>query len=329
MKYDKENFTYGVELEYADVYRFNDLPDGCEWNLKDITTVNSTGIANDPLGKLWEYAGEINTKPTRSVGSQVKLIARINKMLVPKPWINYRCNLHIHIGVPMLEKDLKKLKKLLLYIHRFEKEAFKIVEPIPKPIRIDFESKEAYDGASKRYRRRLVSHQHILNGKTVERILRSKTPKEFLDNHTITNKKGDRLWFITPRAGINLRQLFETKTVEFRHFPGTVNNDEMYSCILWCREFMDAALNSGITPFEIFKKHKKRLVFPKFRRYMHDIDLLWRLTNLGKNTRKEIEKNINIIVENNQLLDIDIMQEKSSKSESGYRQKNKGISKWF
>ncbi|MEN6369497.1 MAG: hypothetical protein ABFD77_07360, partial [Thermotogota bacterium] len=63
-RYDTDSFTYGVELEYADVKFGNPLPNGCAWNTKDNTIVNSNGIANDPLGKLWLFGGEINTRPT-------------------------------------------------------------------------------------------------------------------------------------------------------------------------------------------------------------------------------------------------------------------------
>ena len=88
----------------------------------------------------------------------------------------------------------------------------------------------------------------------VKRILKAKTPKQFWHNHANVDKQGKRMWFITPRAGINLRQLFETKTLEFRHFPGTLDNDEMYSCLLWCREFMHAALTTDERPAIIKKK---------------------------------------------------------------------------
>ena len=44
------------------------------WNDKDNTIVNSNGVANDPLGKLCKYGGEINTKPTSTVEEQVEII---------------------------------------------------------------------------------------------------------------------------------------------------------------------------------------------------------------------------------------------------------------
>lgn len=330
MKYDKQSFTYGVELEFADVYRFNELPPGCDWNLKDITIVNSTGIANDPTGRLWEYGGEINTRPTNTISHQVFVIERVIKELTPPPFINYRCNLHIHIGVPGLRNDIKALKSLLTYIRSNAREAFSIVEPIPKPIESDFESKDAFKGAMARYRRRLVSHQYMLYDKTVKKILsdETKTPMEFWDNHANRSKDGKAFWYITPRAAINLRQIFETNTIEFRHFPGTLDPDEYYSCLFWCSEFIYAALNNHkIKPDRIFRDNRKDLIFPKFRRYIHQIDLLWRRTNLGKNTRQKVRSNIDEIISNKQLLDIGLYQHKSSLLESGYPRE--GLRKWI
>ena len=322
------DFTYGVELEYADVYRFDKLPIGCKWCNKDNTIVNSTGVANDPLAKLWEYGGEINTRPTSSIISQVDLIKKIKSKLTIDPWINYRCNLHIHIGVPDLNKDLKMLKKLMQYIHKNQKEAFKIVEPIPKPVRIDFSPEDSFKGALLRYRRRLVSHQYCVRDELVKRIMKSKTPEEFFNNHANLGKDGRRQWFITPRAGINLRQLFnETDTVEFRHFPGTIDDDEMFCCISWCNDFMEQALGMQKPPSAIYK-NKTFWQFPKFRRYDHKIDLIWRITNLKKNKRVEVKANIRKLINEKRLLNIGESRKRSNRIESGYKIEG-GISHYF
>ena len=302
MKYDKKDFTYGVELEYADVYRFNKLPKGNSWNDKDTTIVNSSGIANDPLGKAWEYGGEINTKPTGSIKEQIKVIEKVNKVLKPEPKINYRCNLHIHVGVPGLNKDLKACKKLFKYICDYAEEGFSIVEPIPKPFFIDYKTKEAFDGAMKRYKRRLVSHHYMMPKARVKEIFAAKTLKGFYEGHAPLTKKG-RMWYFSPRAGINLRQMFEeTETIEFRHFPGTLNMDEMYSCILWCREFLYQALNKQKRPKEIYKEYKDEIWFPRFKKYSHKRELLYDLTNFGSNSRKVATANIKKIVEEGRLI---------------------------
>lgn len=318
MKYDIDSFTYGVELEYADVSLDNRLPNGCSWNKKDYTIVNSSGVANDPLGKTWRFGGEINTRPTKKIGSQVNIIARINRMLDPKPAVNYRCNLHIHVGVPGLRDDLKNLKRLLEYVHKYQEQAFAIVEPIPKPLGEHYPS-YAFKDAMLRYRRRLVSHQYKVPEKNVKKIMNAKTPQEFLDGHANVDKKGKLLWFITPRAGINLRQLWETDTVEFRHFPGTINLEEIYCSLLWCKNFMENALINNKPPSTI----NLEMNFPLFSAYIHEIDLVWRKTTLTKNSRKQIIKNLKDI----KLLDIDEYRMISSKIESGYSQE--GMRKWI
>ena len=128
-----DGWSYGVELEYGNSYRFCELPEGASWNDKDNTCVSSTGIANDPDGKLYKYGGEINTKPTYSIEEQIAHIKEINSRLSPSPLVNYRSNLHIHIRVPGLRDDLEACKKLLRYIDKYQQQAFDIVEIIPIP----------------------------------------------------------------------------------------------------------------------------------------------------------------------------------------------------
>lgn len=324
MKYKYNDFTYGLELEYADVYRFDKLPAGNLWNDKDYTIINSSGVANDPTGKLWEYGGEINTRPESSPEKATENVEEINAMLVSKPAINYRCNLHIHIGVVGLKNDIIFLKKLFDYILKFQKVAFELIEPIPKPVRIDFQNIDAYKGAIQRYRRRLVSHQYCIAEKKSVKIMCSKNPKQFFNRHANVGESGELLWFITPRAGINLRQLWETDTIEFRHFPGTLNLDEIHSSLLWCGMFVNAALNTGVSPHSFFsKRHWK---FPKFRKYIHEMDLVWRKTNLSKNSRRTVKKNISQLVRGGGILDIDEYRVISNTLESGY---SKGFSGWI
>ena len=109
MTFSVKDWTYGVELEYGNCDRsIENLPDGAKWNNLDNTCVSSTGIANDPQGKLYKFGGEINTRPTTSTDEQVEHIARVNKFLRdngPAPIVNDRSNLHIHIRVPGLKDN--------------------------------------------------------------------------------------------------------------------------------------------------------------------------------------------------------------------------------
>jgi len=295
--YDPKTFTYGLELEYSDVLITNELPEGCSWNDKDYTIVNSTGISNDPKGELWLYGGEINTKPTNTIEEQISVVKQINDMLNPKPTINYKSNLHVHIGVPGLIDDVASLKLLLSYIQRYSEEAFEITDPIEKPKEEDFQTEEEYKGAVKRYSRSLKSHHHILPVDRYTEAIRATTFEEFYDAHAPPTKNGNRAWHVTVRPGINLRQLKETGTVEFRHFYGTLDIEEIRSCLIWCKEFINCALNTGDPPSTILEKHKD-LKFPKKKPYKHILQKMWRMTTRNHNDEETIKKNIKRVMPN-------------------------------
>jgi len=280
------NFTFGTELEFADVDIFSALPFGCSWNKKDYSIVNSNGIANDPSGEIWRYGGEINTKPTDSIEEQLKIIEQIIKRLSPKPVINYKCNLHVHVGYEGVEKDLAGLKKIIKLAHEIPASTWDTIDPIEFPQRDYFKSEEEFKAAKKRYRRNLVSHRYQLNPKKLKLVLASNSVEEFINKHA-TQTNGKLHWAITPRCGINLRQINETKTIEFRHFFGTLNLKEYESCLTWCRDFVFNALNDlGLPATE-------GLVFPKPKRYDHRLGLGFEKTNHHSNKKLDIIKNIN------------------------------------
>jgi len=307
MLYDPNSFTYGVELEYGDSYRFNELPTGAKWNDKDNTCVSTTGIANDPLGELYAYGGEINTKPTDTVEEQLQHISEINALLKPAPVVNYRSNLHIHVRVPGLKDDLESCKKLLRYIDEFQQIAFDIVETIPIPSKSTL-SPEVYEWELKRMKRRQKSHQYKLPKSRVEAMLNAKTTKEFYEEHAPLTEKG-RMWFFSPRAGINLRQMWEeTNTIEFRHFPGTLDMIEMESCIRWSKNFLNAALNTDQTPTEIYWQTSYK--FPKFQPYEYETEQIYQWTNFDAHSRKVIQKRLTALREK---VDIDAVGKVSSK----------------
>ena len=290
--FSPDKFTYGVELEYGNCYRHTKLTDGAEWNSLDNTCVSSTGIANDPHGKAYEYGGEINTRPTETIAEQVEHIEQIKRDLIaggPAPIVNYRSNLHIHIRVPGLHEDLESLKRLLRYVTAYQQQAFDIVETIPVPDP-KFMKPEVYKWAKKRMNRRKTSHQNTLPEKRVQAMLAATTPLEFYHEHAHKDAKGNPAWFQCPRAGINLRQLFEhTNTIEFRHFPGTLDAKEMESAITWCHHFVDAALNhEDKPPREILNDYDFK--FPDFQPYEYETEQVYQATNFDKNSRKDIEK---------------------------------------
>jgi len=297
MSFSADKWTYGVELEYGNCDRRIELPDGASWNVLDNTCVSSTGIANDPQAKLYNFGGEINTRPTSCPDSQVEHIAKINKFLRdngPTPIVNYRSNLHIHIRVPGLNTNLAHLKRLLKYVHTYQQEAFDIVETIPVPDPKTMQPLQ-YEWAKKRMNRRKTSHQHKLPQARYEAMMAATTPTEFWHEHAHKDAKGNPAWFQCPRAGINLRQLFEeTNTIEFRHFPGTMSVTEMRSSIKWCRDFLDLALNyDDVAPRELLNTNK--YTFPDFQPYEFETEQVYQFTNFDKNSRKVVAERLTLI----------------------------------
>jgi hypothetical protein len=259
--------------------------------------VNSDGFANCPTGKNWPFGGEVNTRPTATIDEQVQVIGEILDCLDPKPTINYRCNLHFHVGVPGLANDLAALKRLVQYVHDNEEETYRLIEPIPEPTREQYPVEEDYKGAVKRFRRRKQSHQSKLTDKQVARMLASETVSEFYLAHFVTDKKGVPQKHLHQRCGINLRALWEgpTGTIEFRHFPGTLDLHKYKNSLSWCAAFLYSALNQPlVTPQAIldnaiFGINEKD--FPRFEPYVHWMEMRYKKTCF-KNTQAEIEAGI-------------------------------------
>ncbi len=283
-------FTYGCEHEWADFPLKVDLPQGCLHNTKDHTIVNSNGIANDPSGKLYHYGGEINTPPTDSIGGQVEILESLLDR-IPMAKVNYRSNLHIHIRVPGLRNDLILLKRVQKYIHTNMPQALKIIEPIPRPSRWESSTHEEFEGAMRRYKRRCVSHHTLLTNKRLTHQLGAKTCDEFFKREVPHAGDGRILWHLQPRLCVSLRQMLETDTIEFRHWPGTINSDELLACFEWCRRFIVAAMDD--VAVQNLLAWAKRQEFPKFLDYVHWMELRYRATvHDGTLTKDQISNNI-------------------------------------
>lgn len=294
---DTKKVTFGAEYEYGDIDRTGKLPEGLTWNKKDYSIVSSTGIANDPKGLLYAKGGEINSRPTATIAEQVDFFdALIGYNLGPQ--LNHRTNLHLHIRVPGLSENLEALKVLLRYIDENQAAIYEAIEPIPVPSPQDYESVEAYKGAQKRYRRRKVSHQYAVPKERVERALQATTVGEFFAAHAPQDKNGKPAWGLTTRAGINLLQLKETDTVEFRHFTNTLDTYELVSCFVWMLEFMKGAFdNAPVSQLLSAQDYQ----FPGFLPYNHNMEVGYQYTNFDKNSRKVVtarleamRKNLNL-----------------------------------
>jgi len=298
MCFDIKKFTYGVELELADIDTRVELPEGNKWDYNDGTIVNSSGLANDPTKKYVKYGGEINTKPTNTIDEQINEIKKIYDLFGEQLTINYTSNLHIHIHVPGLSNNLDALKKLQRYISKYDTWVYENIDPIPQPDKKL--TSDEYKAAKKRAIRRKKSHHWRLPKFAYDKMLNSKTIQEFYEAHAPLNKKtGKPHWGAVCRTGVNLMQLFnETDTIEFRHFTCSYDLFEVKCAIEWCKCFVDAALNTNETPIDILKNNIQ-FKFPKFQPFNYELDKIFQKTHFLKNSRKVAIENIEELLELN------------------------------
>lgn len=263
--------TAGIELEWADVDRRAEIPpDLGRWNEKDYTIVNSDGRANHPTGAEWAFGGEINTVPTETAPEQADITRALAVLL--RPTINYRCNLHVHVRPAVdIRQDVEALKALARYIRNAEAFVYAVVEPVPLPQWADYQAGDAWAGAMKRYRRRLVSHHYRLPETRYAELMTATTPEEFVAAHAPKTKTGRRNFAIAPRPGINLRSLWKHGTIEYRHFPGTADPVEVESCVAWALMFTEAALANAPSVDRLYESRAWH--FPEFRPYDHQLEL--------------------------------------------------------
>ena len=292
---DATGWTFGCEHEWADWPLARPLPENYGRDMRDHTIVNSNGIANDPKGRLYGFGGEINTPPTDTPEGQVDCLEEL-KTLLPEATINYRSNLHIHIRVPGLREELDVLKDLQRWIHATMPKVFRVVEPLPRPEEQYMHDPAVYKGELRRWRRRRVSHQTLLTGKRLKRQLAAPDLTSFFE-WEVPESKGRPMWHFQPRLCVNIRQLLETDTIEFRHFPGTLNSDEMFTAVNWCREYLLAGL-LGRSDLKTLLSKYEGMDFPPFPDYDHVMECRYRATCHDGSVKKEdIAANIKAILE--------------------------------
>jgi Putative amidoligase enzyme len=295
MAVSMKGWTYGAEHELGDWDQREGLPYAYKMDVRDVTCMNSDGIAADPKGKLWPYGGEINTPARNSIADQVQCLVKILERH-PNATVNHRSNLHVHVRVPGLREDLKALKRVAAFNDRWLKDVLPIIEPIPKPLN---QPTNESQGAMRRWRRRKVSHHTVLVPKRTERMLAADTVDEFFRAEVPISKAGVPLWHCQPRAAVNLRQLLETDTVEFRHYPGTLNTVELHAALTWATIWMEMALQTDKDPIWHAQRLWERIYKPiPFPEYIHWKEVRYRATcHDGTNSAQQIADNIRAIQE--------------------------------
>lgn len=315
---DNSKWTFGVEHEWGDIPRNEPLPEGFKWDDRDNTIVNSNGIANDPKGELYAFGGEINTPPTDTISGQVVILEQLVKRY-PMAVVNYRSNTHVHIRVPGLKDNLRALKRITQYNAHWLPIILPIIEPIVKPttphapdcIELNDTKRfqHVWQGALRRYRRRKRSHHTMLSAKRVMRQLTAHTVEQFHQFEVPWTQDGRPMWHAQPRAAVNLRQLLQTDTVEFRHFPGTLDPAELDHAFQWCEHYLLCALcptwgrPEALDPWYTFKPGhsfvRALTGFPAFRPYNHALEIRYRATcHNGDWTHRQIAHNIKAVEEN-------------------------------
>jgi hypothetical protein len=296
------DWTYGAEHEWGDWAYNEPLPEGYGRDRRDFTCMSSNGIANDPKGLSYAYGGEINTPPTSTTVGQGQCVEELllwwASRRLPAPTVNHRSNLHIHVRVPGLRDDLAALKRLQAYIHDWMPEVFPVIQPLPRPHKSQFPGADEYNGALRRWKRRRVSHQTLLTPRRLARQLEAETIDAFFRAEVPARKSdGEPQWHLQPRLCVNLRQLRDTDTIEFRHFAGTLNPWEVIVCAQWARDFLKSAF-ADKSPFLGWAGES----FPEFPEYNHELERRYRATcHDGTLSRDVIESNIYSILQHGRL----------------------------
>lgn len=231
-------WTYGAELELVDWPRREPLPNGMQVDDGNYTSVNSNGIAVDGKGKSYHLGGEILTAPSARVTGPAEQWLAIHRKW-PETTFNYRTGLNIHVRVPGLRSDIEKLKMVQRFVHKVMPDLLNVIDPIPTPSRL------ASSLEKRCCRVRKKDHHSLLPAWRVELQQNAKTVKEFFDAEAIHLKTGKVHWAIVPRACVNLRQILQTDTIEFRHFFMPATAEELVNSTIWCKQFLEASLDGG------------------------------------------------------------------------------------
>jgi hypothetical protein len=289
-------WSYGAELELADWPIREPLADGMAIDEGEKHGVNSNGVAVDGTGELYHLGGEILTAPSTEPSGPADQMAWI-KNRWPQATVNFRTGLNIHVRVPGLRDDLKRLKRLQAYIHKVMPVVLPIIDALPIPTAQKFPDPVALAGAKRDYLRCKKNHHSLLPEwrHTLQR--KARTPKEFFEAEAIHAETGKVHWAIVLRACVNLRQLLQTDTVEFRHFPGSASPEEIFNATLWCKTFIEAAFEG-----ETNSVSAKDLLscagpgagraWPKFSPYVRWLDEGYFYTSRYHNTPDQVRAHI-------------------------------------
>ena len=290
--------TYGTELEIPD-WDTNDTPKiealGAKRNKVEQDICNSSGVSNDPSLKTCRFGGEINTKPTDSIESQVQHIMDIYKSINYK--LNYSVGMHLHIRIPGLRESLEQLNKWSQWLIENQKNfRSRVIEPI---VESDNEGNYFFEAPElklfrERYNYRKRNRYRTFKSFTYETQMASKSPREWYLAFFKKNEKGI-IWHTGYRPFINLTQLFngEVDTIEFRGFNMTDNPEELLECFKICQSVVDCVYDN--VPFEEVSFDINKV--PKTLPFDAKLERIYKLTNINHNKPKAFKLRVQSLKE--------------------------------
>jgi hypothetical protein len=299
---DPADWTYGCEMQFGD-WDTRKLDPAFGIDRREHGNMNSNGIAADPSGKSYPYGGEVLTPWGYSPASQGEKL-QLFLDLHPNAALNHRSSLHVHIGVPGLAENLPALKRINRYNRIWLPTILDRIEPMPRPkIERVEERGEEFAGRLRRWRKRVTSHHTITTEARVILMNEANTLPEFFEACVSRNGKGVPNWHFLCRPAVNLIRLYKIgkgdhPTIEFRHFPGTLDPEVLTEAVAWCRDYLAFAL-ADKDPTLLLVGYLTRGLLPMpTPEYDHARELNFRRTCFdGTLSRETIEENIRYILD--------------------------------
>ena len=252
MSYNKEDFTWGYEIEWGDIDRRLDVPENLgKWEYSETDVINMNEpykyVACDPQGIEPPFGGEINTVPSNTWEEQVDIIMGIKKFFVSNgnsPTASSISHGHIHCFVPGLKDDVESLKKLIAYIEKNQSMTVQSVGGFT-----DYADMKKHKGA-KMYLKQDGGRQ--MPEYMSQNIINLATDFDSFIKLHAAGKDGVSMG--RPfRYAINTYCMKHTGTIGFRCFRSSVNKEEIEAQFKFVEAFIDSALNDGPSVAELLR----------------------------------------------------------------------------
>ena len=284
--YSKEDFTFGYEIEWGDIDRSIEIPENWgKWEYCETDIVNVCGpyrgLAVDPFGINPPVGGEINVMPTDTTDELVDRIMNIKGLFTwgqcppSSACVNHG---HVHIHVPGLKDDIEGLKHMMKYIKVWQG----ICNDLYGTHNLDQNDREAIkkDGLTNYL---LYDGGRLMPDWMIDNIVeKAENFDDFIRIHACGKDGVSRGRPF--RHAINTYNMKHTKTIEFRCFRSSTNEEEIRNSIEFAANFIEAALTDHRDPREF-------LVFP-FPPFDYDSEMAsaWKATKRESNPKLKVRE---------------------------------------